>query len=246
MRIDWEELSEQRDTIAEVRLLGQVDLPSMLALQKLVIHDVRIQGRINASVMLCEHPLAVTLPVGASLLQLPTEPHELESQLICVHRVRRDGPAILHQPGQLAVYVVVSLPECSLSVGEFRHILGSAVVAACQEQQVQADIHPADPECVVGRHGVIAEIALQVTEGVTGFGIFLNVATAPQHRTLVGRGLNGVRMSSLNAERVRPTLMPQLRTSLIQHLTSGLGYPEYNIHTGHPFLTRVRMRHPPV
>ncbi|MCA9064388.1 MAG: hypothetical protein KDA96_15060 [Planctomycetaceae bacterium] len=240
MRIDWDSFTNHTETIAEVRLLGIVDFPSMLALQKLVMHDVRIQGRINAAVMICEHPPSVSIPVGASLLQLPTDPRELESRLLQVHKVRRDGPAILHQPGQLAVYVIVSLPECGLSVDDIRRKLAAAVIHACEDQQVVARVDPQDPSCVRGRHGIIAEIALQVADGITGFGIVLNVSCSLEDAAIVGRGLNGARISSLNAERVRPTLMPQLRSALIEKLTEELGYPEYHIHTGHPFLKRLR------
>jgi hypothetical protein len=74
---------------------------------------------------------------------------------------------------------------------------------------------------------------------VTGFGAFLNVSCPLDDSREFGRGRQGARISSLNAERVRPSIIPQVRTALIQHLCEQVGYPEYHIHTGHPFLKRV-------
>ena len=240
MTIDWDAFTNRTITTAEVRLLGVVDLPSVLALQKLMVHEVRQQSRTNAAVLICEHPPTVTVGEGASLLELPESPRELESRLIAVHRVRRDGYAILHQPGQLAAYVVVSLPECSMDVSEYRSCLQQAIIRTSSDVQVIAHTRDDDPGAVFGRHGLIAELALHVADGVTSFGLFLNVSNRLDDACLVGRGLRGVRLSSLNAERVRPTQMPLVRSSLIQHLCELLGYPDYHLHTGHPFLKRTR------
>jgi len=240
MTIDWKAFTNHSLTTAEVRLLGAVDLPSVLALQKLMVHEVRSQSRTNAAILICEHPPAVTVGEGASLLELPESPRELESRLITVHRVRRDGHAILHQPGQIAAYIVMSLPECRMDETKFRTCLQQAVIDTCREVQVVASTSPDDPAAVFGRHGVVAELGIHVDHGVTSFGIFLNVTCRLDEARGIGRGLLGQRVSSLNAERVRPTQMPQVRAALIQYLCTQLGYPDYHLHTGHPFLKRTR------
>jgi len=242
MTIDWEAYSNRTLTSAEVRLLGLVDVPSVLSLQKLMMHDVRQQSRINASILLCEHPPTVTSGQGATLLEMPESARELESRLIQVHKLRRDGHAILHQPGQLAAYVVVSLSECGMSAEQFRVALQNAVVSTCEELQVIAHANPDDRSGVFGRHGLIAEIGLSVDDDITSFGLFLNVSCDLEEARQIGRGLLGQRISSLNAERVRPTQMALVRTSLIQNLCDQLGYPDYHLHTGHPFLKRTRVQ----
>ncbi len=240
MTIDWDAFTNNTLTTAEVRLLGLVDLPSVLALQKLMVHEVRCQSRTNAAILICEHPPTVTVGEGASLLELPASSQDLESRLIAVHKVRRDGHAILHQPGQLAAYVVVSLPECSMDEAEYRSCLQRAVIDTCRDVQVVASAVPNDPTAVHGRHGVVAELGIHVDDGVTSFGVFVNVGGHLDAAREIGRGLLGQRVSSLNAERVRPTQMPQVRSALVQHLCTHLGYPDYHLHTGHPFLKRTR------
>lgn len=240
MTIDWEAFTNHTLTTAEVRLLGVVDVPSVLALQKLMVHEVRQQSRTNAAILICEHPPTVTVGSGATLLELPESPRELESRLVKVHKLRRDGHAIFHQPGQLAAYVIVSLPECSMDIDDFRGCLQQAVIKTCDDIQVPATVSPTDPTAVFGRHGVVAEIGIHVENEVTSFGVFLNVSCRMDGPRGIGRGMLGQKVSSLNAERVRPTQMPQVRAALIQHLCEQLGYPDYHLHTGHPFLKRTR------
>jgi len=239
-QIDWDEFSEQTRSTAEVRLLGNVDLPSVVALQKLMVHEVSRQSRVQAVILLCEHPPTVSIGAGASLLELPVEPRQLESRLIRVHRLRRDGHAILHQPGQLAAYIIVSLRELGISHDQFRRHIQQAVVLTCAEMQVSATIRDDDRAAVYGRHGVVAELGLGLEEEVTSFGLFLNVCPRLDEMREIGRGLLGQRLSSLNAERVRPTPMHQIRSSLAVHLCNQLGFPDYHIHSGHPFLRRTR------
>lgn len=240
MTIDWEAFTNRTLTTAEVRLLGMVDVPSVLALQKLMVHEVRQQSRMNAAILICEHPPTVTTGEGATLLELPESARELESRLIDVHKVRRDGHVILHQPGQLAAYVVFSLPECGMDENEYRACLQRAIILTCEEVQVTSSVSSDERGAVFGRHGVVAEIGIHVENGVTSFGVFLNVSVRLDEAREIGRGLLGQKISSLNAERVRPTQMSQVRSALIQHLCEQLGYPDYHLHTGHPFLTRTR------
>jgi lipoyl(octanoyl) transferase len=238
--INWDDFSDTPPANAEVRLLGTVELPAVLALQKLMVHEVRLQSRTNACILLCEHPPVVTAGFGPSLLELPLDPRELTSRLLKVHRVRRDGHVILHQPGQLGAYVIVSLDEAGLDEGEFRLRLQQSVILACRDVDVRASISAHDPTAVLGRHGVIAELGLHVDRGITSFGVFLNVSVRLDEARLIGRGLLDQRVSSLNAERVRPTPMPRIRAALAAHLCEQLGYPDYHLHTSHPFLTRSR------
>lgn len=240
MSVDWESFTDKTLELAEVRLLGLVDAPSVFALQKLMMHEVRQQSRVSASILLCEHPPTLTAGTGASLLDLPVEKRELEARSLEVHRVSRDGGTFFHQPGQLAIYVVVNLEECGFGENEFRWRLQDAIIETCEHAQVKAKRRPDDPWAVHGRHGIICEVGIAVDRSVTGFGAFLNVGCQLDEARQFGRGRQGQRISSLNAERVRPSIIPQVRASLIEHLCEQMGYPEYHIHTGHPFLKRVK------
>lgn len=240
MTVDWESFTDRTVETAEVRLLGVADVPSVLALQKLLVHEVRQQNRMCAAVLICEHPPAITAGQDSSVLDLPVDHRELESRLLKVHRVPRDGGTILHQPGQLAIYAVVSLTESGLTLQEFRSRLREALVRSCEDAQVRVAPQANDPTGLWGRQGLICQLGIGVNQGVTCFGAWLNVSCRIDEASLYGRGLRGARISSLNTERVRPTLMGQIRSSVIAHVCQQLGFPEYHIHTGHPFLKRIR------
>lgn len=243
MTVDWESFTNKTLEAAEVRLLGIADAPSVFALQKLMMHEVRRQSVISASVLICEHPPTLTKGTDGNLLDLPADRRELESRSLSIHTVPRDGATILHQPGQLAIYVVVSLDECGFGENEFRWRLQDAIIQTLQDSQVTARRSESDPNVILGRHGVVCETGIVVDRGVTGFGAYLNVGCCLNEARLFGRGQRGERISSMNAERVRPTLIPQVRSALIQNICEQMGYPEYHIHTGHPFLKRTQQKH---
>jgi lipoate-protein ligase B len=240
MTVDWESFTNNTIEAAEVRLLGLVDVASVLALQKLIVHEVKRQSQLSAAVLICEHPPTITVGHDGSLLDLPVDQRELDARLIEVHRVQRNGGTILHQPGQLAVYVVVNLNECGLGENEFRLRLQDAIIETCHDSRVVVQRDGDDSDVVSGRHGLVCETGIGVDEGVTCFGAFLNVSVRLDEARQFGRGLHGERISSLNAERVRPSIMAHVRASLIKHTCENVGYPEYHIHTGHPFLRRVQ------
>ncbi len=240
--VDWEAFTDKTVESAEVRLLGMSDTASVLALQKLMVHEVRQQNRVSAAVLICEHPPSITIGRESSLMDLPVDQRELESRCLKTFRVNRCGGTFFHQPGQLAIYVVVSLSECSFGENELRWRLQDAIVDTCKDSQVIASRREGDPNGVWGRHGLICEIGIGVDKGVTSFGAFLNVSCGLDDARQFGRGLRGDRISSMNAERVRPSIMPQVRSALIQFLCEKIGYPEYHVHTGHPFLTRTSQR----
>lgn len=240
MTVDWEPFTNRTPVSAEVRLLGRVEIPAILALQKLMVHEVRSQRQVCASVLICEHPPSITVGTDGNLLELPVDRRELDARLLQVHKVKRDGHTILHQPGQLAVYVIVCFDEVDYEEQEFRWRLQEALIRTCIDSHVRVRRDPAEPDVILGRHGLVAETGICVRNRTTSFGGFLNISCALDAARQIGRGLLGQRISSMNAERVRPTIISQARAALICHVCEQIGYPDYHIHTGHPFLRRTR------
>ena len=78
MTVDWESFSDETRELAEVRLLGTVDMRALLALQKLMVHEVRQQSQLSAGVLICEHPPALSAGSDATLLDLPADKRELD------------------------------------------------------------------------------------------------------------------------------------------------------------------------
>ncbi|HIE96296.1 MAG TPA: hypothetical protein EYQ63_04640, partial [Fuerstia sp.] len=77
MTVNWESFTNNTIEAAEVRLLGLVDVASVLALQKLIVHEVKRQSQLSAAVLICEHPPTITVGCEGSLLDLPVDQREL-------------------------------------------------------------------------------------------------------------------------------------------------------------------------
>lgn len=238
MHVDWETFTDSTKESAEVRLLGLADFTSVMLLQKLMVHEVRQQNRASACVLICEHPPVISRGQSTSVLELPAEKRELEAKSLKVTTVSRDGGAICHLPGRLSAYVVVSLAERDYGGNEFRWRLQDAVIATCAESKVKAFRKEDDPNALWARQGLLCEFGIGLQDGVTSFGLNLNVNCELEPLKIAGRGLNGQRLSSLNKERHRLTAMAVVRTELIRNICEQIGYPEYHMYTGHPFLTR--------
>lgn len=238
MHVDWETFTDSTKESAEVRLLGLADLASVVLLQKLMVHEVRQQNRTSACVLICEHPPVITRGQSTSLLELPTDKRELQSRSLDVVTVPREGGALCHLPGRLSAYIVVSLAERDYGFNEFRWRLQDAVIATCAESKVKAFRKDNDPNALWARQGILCEFGIGQQDGVTSFGLNLNVCCELEPLNTAGRGLKGERFSSLNKERHRLTSMAVVRTELIRNICEQIGYPEYHMYTGHPFLTR--------
>src|SRR5712692_5787675 len=96
------------DSVLQVYLLGSVDFEAALALQRLLAY--RVAGdRSNAALLICEHPPLITVGRHGSRAHILCEPEELRARRWRVRWVNRGGGSILHVPGQLAIYPVLSL-----------------------------------------------------------------------------------------------------------------------------------------
>ncbi|HEX7379706.1 MAG TPA: hypothetical protein VF278_21460, partial [Pirellulales bacterium] len=103
----------------EAHLLGQVEFDDCLALQQRLVYEAigRRDGQIT--LLICEHPLKITVGRQGSRSHIRLSQHELKSRQIEVRWVNRGGGCLVHAPGQLAVYPIVPLEPWSLSVGEY-------------------------------------------------------------------------------------------------------------------------------
>lgn len=230
---------------AMFHLLGTVSLAEALELQQQLVYAATHRRDPHAVVLLCEHPPTLTLGRQASRLDLRGE----EAWLRAGREVRwlnRGGGAVVHAPGQLAVYPIVPLDRFRLTVGDYLDALQRTLVG------VAADVRftlPAAPHCsstrrgLWGRTGQIAFIGVAVRRSTAYHGLFLNVAPPPElvHRAAAAgssvdydapRG----EASTLSVELRRPVRMPLVRQSVVDRLSTALGCERYNIASGRPIV----------
>ena len=230
-------LATAREFAAHFYLLGCVDFEDCLLVQRRLAYDAlsRDDGRI--AVLLCEHPPQVTIGRGGSRADVRISNEELAARQVPVRYVGRGGGAILHAPGQLAVYPIVPLAWHGWCVGEFLRRFGAALGSTLTDLKVRW--HPCDGAASLrGRLGMLAAVGVSIRNGVTLHGAVLSVHPDGygQARVQVAPGLS---FSSILAERSLPVKMTAVRAALVAHLAAEFGCQRHHLHTGHPHLAEL-------
>jgi lipoyl(octanoyl) transferase len=227
----------RRDASAHIHLLGVVDYEDCVSLQRRLAYDAvsRDDGRI--AVLICEHPPLITIGRGGSRAHVRLTGAELAQRQLEIRYVSRGGGAILHAPGQLAIYPILSLADRGWTVSDYTQRLKTALTSVLREFKVPPVAVP-ESMALVGRSGILAVVGASVRQGVTMHGAFLNVN--PEMRDF-GRVevAGGQTMSSLLSHRALPTKMTKVRAALVSHLADALLLERYHLHTGHPLLAEL-------
>ena len=223
-----------------VHLLGTVDFDACLALQQRLVYEASGARGGPITVLICEHPASITIGRHGSAADVQIDSAELAARGLGVRWVNRGGGAVLHLPGQLAVYPVIPLERCGWTVGEYlarlqRGLCDAILETGCYHATLRPGRHG-----VWGRTGPLAVVGAAVKNWVSYFGAYVNVCPAMQ---LVERVVSDAAcrtpMSSLLVERQQPVRMSGFRERLARRLAESLADGRYHLHTGHPLLRSV-------
>ncbi len=234
-------LANQASESLEVFLLGAVDFESSLRLQERFRDEVMQRQDRLGGLFVCEHPPIVTIGREGSQTQLCCDVSEFSKLGIDVRWLNRGGGAWVQCPGQLAVYPVIPLQRRGLGLAEYRKRLEQAVLDVCRELCVAA--HRIDEEPgVFCKLGQLATVGVAVRSWVSSHGLTVNVRPDLSLVRQTRPNIRGLRATSLEAVRQRPTVIPKVRESLIRNLAERLGYEQTHVYTHIPGLKRTRRR----
>jgi lipoyl(octanoyl) transferase len=226
-----------QESSVHIHLLGTVDFEDCLSLQRRLAYDAlsRDDGRIV--VLICEHLPLITIGRGGSRSHVRLTGAELAQRQLQIRYISRGGGAILHAPGQLAIYPIMPLAAYGLTVGEYLRRLHGALAQLLVEFNVKPGA-VAGRLALAGRSGILAALGVSVHHGVTMHGAYLNVNPVMRDfgRVEVAAGQT---MSSLLSHRALPTKMTKVRAALVTHLAEALKLERYHLHTGHPLLAEL-------
>jgi lipoate-protein ligase B len=151
---------------------GLVPYDEALRRQKALMREV-IAGEPGALV-LCEHPLTLTLGRASHEANLLWPREELARRGYALIEADRGGDVTLHAPGQLVVYPIIDLRLAQRDLGAYLDKLGQASVDFLADFGIVA-------ESVKDRRGVwvgaakIASIGIGVSRWVTYHGVAVNI-----------------------------------------------------------------------
>lgn len=231
-----------RDFAAHFHLLGCVDFEDCQSLQRRLAYDALSRGDGRIAVLICQHAPLVTIGRAGSRADVRLSGLELAERQLGLRYVGRGGGAILHGPGQLAVYPIVPLEWHRWSVGEYLRRFRAAVAAALSDFRVPATSAVGNYS-LQGKTGVLAAVGASVRHSVTGHGAILGVNPDMRDQSRIDVA-PGRTMSSLLSERPQPIKMTAVRAALVAHLAAAFGCQRHHLHTGHPLLAELPPSHP--
>lgn len=229
-----------RPSAVEAHLLGLVDFDDCLALQQRLVYEATGRRDGQITLLVCEHPLKITVGRQGSRSHIHLSQHELKSRQIEVRWVNRGGGCLLHAPGQLAIYTIVPLEYWSLSVGDFLAWLQRGLAEALDDVACHAVGRPGRFG-LWGHTGQVVSVAAAVKNWVSYYGAYVNVAPALYpFRWVKSDPSSDTPMTSLAADRRRPVRMTAIREALVRRLATAWGCERHHIYTGHPLLRPLR------
>lgn len=154
-------------------LLGQFGFDALIGLQRRLVYEVAGEPNTGA-VIVCDHPSGITVGREGSRIHVRPGVEELRTRGWSVRWVSRGGGVLLHLPGQVACYPVISLAQAGLTPAQYVAELEAVVVELLREFDLRAEPDPSTPGVRIGNRRV-AHIGVAIRGGVSCFGLILNV-----------------------------------------------------------------------
>lgn len=199
-------------------LLGTVDIEPVLAAQRRLVFEFEESGQ--AALILCEHTPALTIGRQGSRAHLLPDDDELKAEGLAPKWLPRGGGCWLHQPGQVAGYLIGSLDLLGGSAEAFLDLLEQALVRVLADFDVPALPVRDHAGLFVGSRRVAA-VGVGVLRNMVHFGFLLNVGPYLRPFDQIeepGMGHETLKQTSMEAVRVRPVPPARLRSRLVQEL----------------------------
>lgn len=170
----------------------------LTTLQRRLVYDVSGSPG-SAAVLFCDHPPAVTIGREGSRTDVRLPDAELVAHNLPLHFVPRGGGALLHLPGQVTCYPVLPIGTFGVSPGEYVRRLLRAVASVAVGYSLPVEADETDVSVRIrGRR--FAHVGVAVRNGVTLFGVVLNVTPDLEPFRHVHVDADPVPMTSLQRE----------------------------------------------
>ena len=198
-----------------VRRLGLCDyLPTLQAMREFTD---RREERTPSELWVVEHRPVFTQG------QAGRPEHLISPGGIRVVQSDRGGQVTYHGPGQLVVYLLLSLRECGIGIRRLVSVMEDTVIELLAARGIEAEARADAPGVyVAGRK--IASLGLRVRRGYTYHGLALNVTNDLEpFRRIDPCGHRGLEVTSTAVLGIADDL-DQLASELVERLATALGY----------------------
>ena len=205
--------------------LGTVEYQQAWAMQRDMVQQ-RIDGVIEDSLLLLEHPHVYTLGRRGKMGDVLLSADELNKAGIAVHKVDRGGEVTYHGPGQLVVYPILDLSKIGGPV-HYVHSLEAALKDGLAVFGISAHVRDGFPGVWIGegeQQRKIAAIGVRISHGVSCHGFALNISTDLTYfRHIVACGIFDLKVTSIERELCSPVDAVSVRKVIVSALEVRLG-----------------------
>jgi lipoyl(octanoyl) transferase len=208
--------------------LGRVAYDEALRLQEELV-ALRIDDRIDNTLLLLEHPPVLTLGRNANRANILASDALLASRGVTLHEINRGGDVTFHGPGQLVGYPIFDLRSLTNSNGsrigpvDFVRQMEEALIRLCGVYGVRAGRiagltgvwcglpSSESSSQTLPPAGKIGAIGIHVARGVTSHGFAFNIATDLDFFRLINPcGITDHPVTSLDREVANAAELPDL------------------------------------
>jgi len=204
------------------RRLGTVDYAEAHRLQQ-ELQAKRMEGVIDDTVLLLEHPPVLTLGRSAKAQHVLVSRQDLEARGISVHEVGRGGDVTYHGPGQLVAYPIIDLKPNRRDVRKYVSSLEETMIRTCADFGLSAGrVEGLNGAWVEDRK--IGAVGVRISKWVTMHGLALNAnSDLRQFDLIVPCGISDRAVTSISAELGRAVTVAELVEPLARHFAELYG-----------------------
>jgi lipoate-protein ligase B len=176
--------SEERGgKIPVIYRLGLVEYGKAYQVQR-DLHQKRVNGEIEDSLILLEHPPTLTMGKSGSEDNILVPGEVLQSEGISLFFIERGGDVTYHGPGQLVGYPIIDLRGRRRDVRAFVRDLEEVLIRTVGDFGIRGKRDPGHPGVWV-ENCELAAIGLSIRKWVSMHGFALNVHTSLNHFKLI-------------------------------------------------------------
>ena len=207
-----------------VRHPGLVEYAEAVELQADLVEQRR-SGRIPDTLLLLEHPHAITLGSSGRDRHVLLTRDELAAREIGVHRAGRGGDVTYHGPGQLVGYPILDLKPDRKDLHAYLRNLEEVLLRVLRSFAVSGSRDEAATGVWVG-DAKVAAIGIRVSSGwITSHGFALNANTDLAYfNAIVPCGLGGREVTSLSRLLGRDVTPREAAPAVVEAMREVFGY----------------------
>lgn len=186
------------------------------------LHEARLAGRVDDTLLAVEHSSVYTLGRSASFSHILWDEATLKNRRVEIVEVDRGGDVTFHGPGQVVVYPVIDLVARGLGVAAYVGMLEEAMISVLRGSGLDGVRDDRGRGVWVG-DAKIGFVGIRVSRHVTMHGMALNVRPDLSFFDgIVPCGLTGCAITSMEKELGAAVDFGEVRDRLLDALSAAL------------------------